>query len=136
MKNILWIYCLFYSICASAQFNNQCDIFAGIKPRTIKFDVSFNVRVRNDKGEVIALKNIMNIPEHIRRRIDSCDNKSELIHFLKSELNNGRFDWESNIFLYYIKQEDCLNMFPFQANKVNAWLKSEKENCIKFWQDH
>ena len=132
MRFIVSLCCIFFTTYASAQVDL---IFRDLQPRTLKFDVSFNVRVRNDKGEVIAIRNIMNIPEHLKRLIDSCENKEELISILKKELNNGRYDWEANILLYYITEEDCLNMFPYVPDKVSLWLKKDKIYCMKFWNE-
>lgn len=132
MRFIVSLCYIFFTSYAFAQKNL---VFKDLQPRTLKFDVSFNVRVRNDKGEVIAIRNLMNIPKYLKRLIDSCKNKDELISILKNELNNGKYDWEANILLYYITQEDCLNMFPYEPDKVYLWLQKEKIYCTKFWNE-
>jgi len=130
MRYFISLYCLLLTTFALAQKN---EIFINIQPRSIKFDVSFNVRMKNDKGEIIGIRNLMNIPDCLKKVVDSCENKDELAIYLKKELNDGKYDWEANILLYYITQEDCLNMFPYEPDKVNLWLKKEKENCMRHW---
>ncbi len=114
--------------------DNVNDIFKSIKPSTLNCSISFNVRIRNDKGEVIGIRNLMNMSDlELKDKIDNYSNKEELIKYLKYELQNGQYDWEANIILYYINQEDCINMFPYQPDKVKEWRVREKVNCLKFW---
>ena len=136
--NKVIIFCLFViNFCQMSAQEKKTDIgniFNGIKPKSLICSISFNVRVRDDKGEIIGIKNVMNISNlKLKERIDNYPNKEELINYLITELQNGKYDWDANIILYYLKQEECINMFPYQPNKIKEWEDREKNINISFW---
>jgi hypothetical protein len=137
MKSVIIFLFIVLNSCQMSAQENKNDIgniFKNIKPKSLVCSISFNVRIRDDKGEVIGIKNIMNISNlELKDRIDNYPNKEELTNYLVAELQNGKFDWDANIILYYLKQEECINMFPYQPNKIKEWEEREKNNNIIFW---
>ena len=128
---------MFYHSTGQSTPTGPDSLFHGLKPRTMHFSLSFNVRMRNDKNEVTGVRNLMNMGSlTLKKQIDEFPDKEKLFLWLLDQLKTSEYDWEANLALYYLTQEDALRMFAYEEYKPESWLKNEKKYSIAYWSSY